>query len=248
MRKYLILWLALMPLPLRADTVTVAAAANVQFTLEEIKAAFEKTSTHKVQAIIGSSGKLTSQIENGAPFDVFMSADMDYPQRLWENGSAVAGPKAYAHGSLVLWTVKDIDLSRGIAVLNDPAFARIAIASPQAAPYGREAVRAMRYHRLYPAIEAKLVYGESIAQVNQFITAGVVDAGLTAKSIVMAPNMRAQGKWVDVDPASYSTIAQGAVILKHSQKEHAAAAQEFYDFLFSAPARAILEKYGYSLP
>ena len=230
-----------------ADEIMVAAAANLQFTLEEIKAAFEKETGINVKTIFGSSGKLTTQIENGAPFDVFMSADMDYPKRLYKDGIALDEPKVYAYGVLVLWTLKDVDLSKGVAGLADKSFGKIAIASPQAAPYGRQAVNAMKYFHLYPSTASNLVYGESISQVNQFITAQAADIGFTAKSVVLASNMKDKGKWVEVDPKSYEPIAQAAIVLKRA-KHNEQDTRRFYDFLFSPEAQEIFKKYGYTLP
>ncbi len=243
-----LIFLISIPFSTAAEEITVAAAANVQFTLEEIAVAFKKETGIDVKPIIGSSGNLTAQIENGAPFDIFMSADMDYPTRLFKDGLALSEPQIYAYGILVLWTFQNIDLSRGVAVLNDNAVKKIAIASPQVAPYGRQAVNAMKYNHLYPAIESKLVYGENIAQVNQFVTTGAVDVGITAKSVVLADNMKDKGQWVEVDSKSYEPIAQGVVILKYAQKEHLKASRQFYDFLFSDEVKEILQKYGYQLP
>lgn len=231
-----------------ADELTVAAAANVQFTLDELKAEFTKETGIGIKTVIGSSGKLTSQIENGAPFDILMSADMDYPKRLSDDGFTMEKPKIYAYGALILWTLKDVDLSRGVAGLSHGGIQTIAIASPKTAPYGRQAINAMKANHLDSEIMSKLVYGESIAQVNQFITTGAVDVGFTAKSVVLAPAWKHKGRWVEVDPGSYQPIAQGMVILKSSQKQHAAAAQKFYDFLSSSQAREILKEYGYKLP
>jgi molybdate transport system substrate-binding protein len=249
-KKYLIalMILCLLPITAKAGQITVAAAANVQFTLDELKAEFTRETGIDVKTVIGSSGKLTSQIENGAPFDVFMSADMKYPQRVSADGMASNSPKVYAYGYLVLWTFKDTDLSKGVAGLSDSSVKKIAIASPQAAPYGLQAVNAMTYSHLYPGIASKLVYGESIAQTNQFITTGAADIGFTAKSVVLAPNMKGKGKWGEVDPRSYEPIAQGVIMLKYAQQNHAGDAQKFYDFLFSAPAQDIFKKYGYKLP
>ena len=250
MKKYFItlMLICLLPLSAMAEQITVAAAANVQFTLDELKAEFTKETGIDVKTVIGSSGKLTSQIENGAPFDVFMSADMDYPKRLDKDGTTLSEPKIYAYGYLVLWTLKDVDLSKGIAGFSDRSVKRIAIASPKAAPYGRQAVIAMKYNHLYPGISSKLVYGESISQVNQFITTRAADVGITAKSVVLAPHMKDKGKWVEVDPQSYEPIAQGVVILKYAGRKHSAEAQKFDNFLFSAPAQDIFKKYGYKLP
>ena len=142
----------------------------------------------------------------------------------------------------------DVDLSKGLSSLAEPSVKKVAIANPQSAPYGKQAVNAFKHENIYPKVSSRLVYGENIAQTNQFITTKAVDAGITAKSIVLAPNMKDQGKWIEIEKASYDPIAQGVVILKHAEKEHMAAAQKFFDFLFSADARTIFEKYGYQLP
>ena len=233
--------------PVFAGDLTVAVAANVQYTFEELKAEFQKETGITVKQVIGSSGKFTAQIENGAPFDVFLSADMEYPQALEKEGLTYNAPKTYAFGTLVLWTMNDVDLSRGIEVLVDPSVRSVAIASPKTAPYGRQAVNAIKHYDLYAKINKKLVYGESIAQSNQFITTKAADIGITAKSIVLAPNIKDQGKWIEVDKDAYEPIAQGVVILKHAQKNHLEVAQKFFDFLFSNEAGEIFKKYGYLL-
>lgn len=201
-----------------------------------------------VAPIIGSSGKFTTQIESGAPFDVFMSADMDYPQTLQKEGLTYNDPKVYGYGTLVLWTLNDIDLSKGIKVLTEESVRKVAIPTPKTAPYGRQAVNAFKFYNMYPQVQKKLVYGDSIAQTNQFITSKAVDAGITAKSIVLAPNMKDQGKWVEIEKQAYEPIAQGIVILKQAEKGHLKAAQEFFDFIFSKEAQGIFQKYGYELP
>ena len=129
-----------------------------------------------------------------------------------------------------------------------PASRKIALANPELAPYGREAVNALKFYKLYDQLQKKLVLGESISQANQFITTGAADIGFTAKSVVLAPNMKDKGKWVEVDPQSYEPIAQGAVVLRYAEQDHSKEAHEFYDFLFSAPAQEIFKKYGYKLP
>jgi len=122
------------------------------------------------------------------------------------------------------------------------------LADPQLAPYGREAVNALKFYKLYESLQKKLVMGESISQANQFITTGAADIGFTAKSIVLAPNMKDKGKWIEVDPQAYKPIAQGVIVLKYAQQDHLKEAAEFYDFLFSSPAQEIFKKYGYKLP
>ena len=231
-----------------AGDLTVAVAANVQYTFAELKTEFEKETGIMVKPVIGSSGKFTAQIENGAPFDVFLSADMSYPQTLEQEGLAYNTTKTYAYGTLVLWTMNNIDLSKNIAILGDDNVRKIAIASPNTAPYGRQAVNAFKHFNLYKQVQKKLVYGESIAQANQFIATKAADIGITAKSVVLAPNMKDQGKWIEIDKGAYEPIAQGAVILKAAENGHLPDAQKFFDFLFSAKAKEIFKKYGYVLP
>jgi molybdate transport system substrate-binding protein len=250
MRKLItaIFLIPVFPVCVFAEDLMVAAAANVQFVLEELKGAFEKDFGIIIKPIIGSSGKLTTQIENGAPFDVFLSADMEYPQAIYKEGLAAGEPKTYAYGVLVLWTLKDIDLTKGIEVITDSRVKKVAIANPQTAPYGREAVNAIKFYKLYPSVNHKLVYGESISQLNQFVASLAADIGFTAKSIVVAPNMKDKGKWIEIDPKAYHPIAQGAVILKYGQDHHSEAAKKFFGFLFSDTAKEIFKKYGYTLP
>ena len=238
----------MLPLSAFAKEIIVAVAASAQYALEDVKAEFEKETDIKLKTIVGSSGKLTAQIESGAPFDIFISADVEYPNILNTAGFAYHSPKVYAYGTLVLWALKDVDLSRGLEVVADSMVKKIAIANPQTAPYGRAAVDAMKHFRLYSEVERKLVYGESIAQVNQFVTTEAVDLGFTAKSVVLAPNLKEKGKWVDVDPGSYEPIAQGIVVLKHAGENNLKEAEAFYDFFFSAKAQDVFKKYGYKLP
>jgi len=231
-----------------AQDLTVAVAANMQYTFDELKAAFKEDTGVNIKSVIGSSGKFTAQIENGAPFDLFISADTGYPQTIAKEGLAYNSPKVYAYGKLVIWTMSDIDLSQGVMVLADSNVHKVALASPKTAPYGRQAVNAIKYYNLYPKVSSKLVYGESIAQATQFISTRAADIGFTAKSVVLAANMKDKGKWVEVDKNAYEPIAQAAVILKHAQKGNLASAQKFFDFLFGEKARKIFEKYGYTLP
>ena len=236
------------PLVACADNITVAAAANVQFTLDELKSEFTRETGIAVKTVIGSSGKLAAQAENGAPFDVFLSADMKYPAALYKEGFSLRSPKVYAYGVLVLWTMRDMDLSKGIGVLSDQEVRKIALADPKLAPYGREAVNALKFYKLYDPLQKEIVLGESIAQANQFISTGAADIGFTAKSVVLAPNMKDKGKWIEVDTQSYKPIAQGVIVLKYGDDNHSKEAHEFYDFLFSSPAQEIFKKYGYNLP
>jgi molybdate transport system substrate-binding protein len=232
----------------RADGLTVAVAANVRYAFDDLQAEFKKQTGHELKPIYNSSGKLAAQILNGAPFDVFLSADMEYPQKLYEQRVIDSPPKVYAYGTLVLWTMKDLDLTHWQSVLVGPAVSKIAIANPKTAPYGRETMRALAFYKLDASLQPKLVLGESIAQTNQYIHSKAADAGFTAKSVVLSPEMKGQGKWIEVPKEAYQPIAQGAVILKHGQTAHPELARQFYDFLFSSKARAIFERYGYMLP
>lgn len=236
------------PASARDSVLTVAAAANVRFALEEIRAVFADSTGIEVKAVYGASGKLTTQIRNGAPFDVFVSADMDYPDSLHRWGLAAAEPRPYAYGRLVLWTLRDEDLSRGLEMLRDPSIRKVAVADPKRAPYGREALKALQRAGLYGAVKPKLVFGENIAQVSQFLMTGNVDAAFNAKSVVLAPETRGKGAWREVESTLYDRIAQGAVICQHGQANRPGLSGRFHAFLYSEAARRILARYGYESP
>ncbi len=231
-----------------AEPLTVAVAANVKFVFDELKAEFKKSSGIEVNGVFASSGKINAQIKSGAPYDVFMSADMEFPAALHKDGLAVAAPRVYARGVLVLWTMQPLDLKQGLAVLKNPAVKKVAMANPKLAPYGREAMRALEHFKLRAAVEPKLIYGESIAQVNQYIDTKSVEIGFTAKSVVLAPQMQGRGKWIEVPRDSYQPIEQGIVLLKHGAEKNAESAKRFMEFMGSASARSILQKFGYILP
>jgi molybdate transport system substrate-binding protein len=231
-----------------ADTLTVAVAANVKFVFDELKTAFKNSSGVEVMGVFASSGKINAQIKSGAPYDVFLSADMDFPEALYKDGLAMSAPKVYARGVLVLWTLQNLDLKQGMNILKSPAVKKVAIANPKLAPYGREAMHALEHFKLNKEIESKLIFGESIGQVNQYIDSQSVEIGFTAKSVVLAPQLQGHGTWVEVPRDSYEPIEQGMVILKHGNETNAAAAKQFMTFMASAQARKILEQFGYILP
>ena len=231
-----------------AGTVSVAVAANVQFVFEELSAEFKKETGHDAIASVGSSGKLVTQITQGAPFDVFLSADTEYPDFLFCQKFTANQPKIYAHGELVLWTAKKIDLAQWQQIIKQGRAEKIAIANPATAPYGREAINVLRFYKLESAAQGHLVLGESIAQTNQYIHAGVVDFGFTAKSVVISKAMAGKGQWLALPKEAYQSIAQAAVILKNGQDKNPVVAQAFFDFLYSPKARAILQRGGYALP
>lgn len=250
MHKFLLTLLIILSCSINsfAQEITVAAAANLQPAIQEIAAAFTQQTLITIIPVIGSSGKLTAQIENGAPFDIFLSADTDFPIRLTNEHLTIDQPRIYAYGSLILWTMRnELKLTPDLAILNDPSIKKIAIANPQAAPYGRQAINSLKGSNIYTDIASKLIYGESIAQTNQFISTKSADIGFTAKSVVMDDEMKNKGYWIDVDPALYEPIAQGCVILKHAQNQ-LEIAQRFVEFLFSKEGQTIFTKYGYRLP
>jgi len=235
------------PVCVFAQSLTVAAAANVEFALKEIIRSFEEETGITVKTVVGSSGKLTAQIENGAPFDIFLSADTGYPESLVKKGLVYGNSKIYSYGILVLWTMSgDIDLLKWQEAIVGRRVKKIAIAIPNTAPYGRQAVNAMKYYGLYRDVYRKLVYGENISQANQFIVSGAADIGFTSKSIVLAPEMKNRGAWIEIDPKAYQALAQGVVILNYGYDHHPIEAEKFFDFLFSEKAKVIFKKYGYN--
>jgi len=243
----LILFLSL-PAMTFGEELTVAVAANVQFAFDELSAVFQEDTGVFIKEVIGSSGKLTTQIENGAPFDIFLSADTAYPEALYKRALTHNPPQIYVYGTLVLWTLNDLDLSEGVQILNDPSIKKVAVAAPGIAPYGREAIKALQHYGIYDQIIKKLVYGESISQTNSFIVSQAADIGFTAKSVVLSPHIKDKGKWIEVEQGAYEPIAQAMVILKFAENGHLSSAQKFYDFLFSKEAQDIFLKYGYRLP
>lgn len=227
------------------DTLTIATAANMQFAMQELADSFTADTGIPCNLTLGSSGKLTAQISEGAPFDVFVSADMKYPETLYRAGLGVKPPKVYAYGSLVIWTLND-SITPGLEALTKDGVRHIAIANPETAPYGKAARQALEHYGIYRAVQSKLVFGESIAQTNQFVLSGAAEAGITALAAVRSPQMQGVGRWKPVDPQTHALIAQGALLLK-TPSERQDAAQAFYEYLSSVEAAEILKKYGYSI-
>ncbi|HED06769.1 MAG TPA: molybdate ABC transporter substrate-binding protein [Ignavibacteria bacterium] len=228
--------------------ITVAVAANVQYAMRALKTEFEKETGIKAEIIVGSSGLLTAQIQQGAPYDVFISADMKYPNTLYKSKMAIDSPRVYAFGSLVIWTLKKgIKLKKDFTELLNNNIHKIALANPRIAPYGVATIQALKYFGIYDRIKDKLIYGESISPTNQYIVSKAADIGFTAKSVVMAPIMMKKGKWLEVNPSAYNPIKQGCVILKYGFDNHKKESELFYNFLFSKKAKKILMKYGYKV-
>ena len=233
-----------------ASEITVAAAADLRVALQEIATNYEKLTGTRIKLAFGSSGELTQQIENGAPFDVFFSADMDYPRQLISRGKT--DPTSlfrYAVGKLVLWAAADsrLDLEhKGLKVLIDPSVKKIAIANPQHAPYGRAAVAALKHAGLYDQVAGRLVLGENVAQAAQFVESGNAQVGLVALAHVITPAMRRKGKYWEIPEGTYPALDQGAVILAHSQHKNDAA--RFLEYIKTRDVASILQRYGFTVP
>jgi molybdate transport system substrate-binding protein len=234
----------------QAGELTIAAASDLNFAFKELTAAFERRSGEHVKLSLGSSGNFFSQIQNGAPYDLYFSADIRYPQKLVENGLAVADSLyAYAVGRLVIWVPNTSSLpleQKGLDVLLDPSVKKIAIANPKHAPYGRAAVSAMEQARIYASVKDRLVLGENISQAAQFVESGAADVGVIALSLALAPPMKAAGRYWEIPASAHPAIEQGAVLLKGAREP--ALATTFLEFVKGSEGRAIMTRYGFVVP
>lgn len=235
----------------QSQTLSIAAAADLRFALDELTREFRAShSAVRVQAAYGSSGNFYAQLRNGAPFDLFLSADVDYPRRLAADGIAVPDSVfVYAVGRIVVWApaASPLDVTAlGMRALEAGSVHHIAIANPQHAPYGRAAEAALQSAGIYDKVAPKLVLGENIAQTLEFVQSGAADAGIVALSLALAPAVRGQGKYWEVPLDSYPRVEQGGAILKQARAPRAA--REFRAFLLSAEGARVLARYGFSLP
>jgi len=240
---------ALAVLRVAEPPLRVAAASDLQAALPPIAERFEKDTGHAVALTFGSSGNFFTQIQNGAPFDVFLSADIDYPRRLERAGQAEKGSTyEYAIGRIVLWIRNDsaIDLRGGLRGLADPRVRRIAIANPDHAPYGRAAVAALRHEGVFEQVRAKLVRGENISQAAQFVQTGNADVGVLALSLARAPALEGVGRYVEVPASFHPAIEQAALVLAGSRQK--IAARQFVDFLKRADTVRTLRSFGFVPP
>jgi molybdate transport system substrate-binding protein len=227
----------------------IAAASDLQFVFPALIGRFERDTGRMIDVSFGSSGNFFAQLQNGAPFDLFFSADVDYPRRLESSGLTVPGTLVeYASGRIVLWTRDDtnLDLARGLTILAEPRVRRIAIANPEHAPYGRAAVAALRHEQLYDEVRRKFVLGENISQAAQFAQSGNTDAGLIALSLALAPAMRASGHYVEIPASYHPPIEQAAVVLRSSRQPDVA--RQFLAFLQRPEARRALQEAGFLIP
>jgi molybdate transport system substrate-binding protein len=234
-----------------APSLTVAAGSDLRYAMDDLVAAFEIANPgQSVEVTYGSSGNFFAQISQGAPFDVYFSADIEYPRALEEAGLAEPGStRPYAEGRIVTWVREDSTVdakSQGLASVLDPAVERVAIANPEHAPYGRAAQAAMEAADLWEAVQPRLVLGENISQAAQFVESGAADVGILALSLAIAPPLCHEGRYALVPADLHPPILQGALILADARHPDAAAA--FLDFVLGPQGREVLDRYGFLLP
>ena len=234
----------------QAGEITIAAASDLNFVFKEIVADFEKKTGNTVKLSLGSSGNFFAQLSNGAPFDLFFSADIGYPKKLEEAGLAEPGTLyRYAVGRIVVWVPKGspIDVGAlGMKALQHPSVKKIAIANPKHAPYGRAAVAAMEHFKVYEAVKGKLVLGENISQTAQFVQMGGADVGIIALSLAVAPAVKETGLFWEVPPEAYPRLEQGAVIMRTAKDPKTARA--FLDYVRGPEGRGVFARYGFLIP
>jgi molybdate transport system substrate-binding protein len=231
------------------QVIAVAAASDLQFAMQDIAGRFQKETGKSVKATYGSSGNFAQQIHNGAPFDIFFSASLDYAKQLETAGLTEPGSfYQYATGKIAMWVpnASKLDIGPGLKTLTDPSIKKIAIAHPQHAPYGKAAVAAMQKQNIYDSVKDKLVLGENISQTASFVMSGAADVGIVALSLALSPNMKNKGRYVAVPEDLYPPIEQACVILKTSRNK--AVARQFLKFVQSPAIGEVLRSYGFAVP
>jgi molybdate transport system substrate-binding protein len=231
-----------------AQEITVAAAADLQFAMQDVAARFQKETGKTVKLTYGSSGNFFQQIQNGAPFDMFFSANLDYAKKLESAGLTVPGSYyQYAKGKIVVWVSNDskLDLNFGMQALLDPSIKKIAVANPEHAPYGQAAVAAMQNDKVYEKVKDKFVLGENISQTASFVVSGAADLGIVALSLALSPNMKDKGRYVEIPSADYPPIEQACVILASSKNKETAG--QFLSFVKTAAIGDVLRSYGFDV-
>ncbi len=237
---------------LSAEEILVASASSMTYAMRDIAVQFEKATGCHVNNSFAASGVIYSQVLNGAPFELFLSADTEYPRKLESAGFTEPGSfRVYSVGRLVLWTGKGASLHPevdGVRVLADPSVRKVAIANPRFAPYGRAALAALRHFGLYEIVQPKIVYGENVSQAAQYAESGAAQVGIIPLSLAVSPSMR-DGRYWKLPADSHSPIQQAAVVLKPARDhDKLRAVNSFLNWLGSPAGRAILEKYGFSVP
>jgi molybdate transport system substrate-binding protein len=237
----------LLALSAHAEKITIAAAADLKFAMDEIVGTYKKAnSADEIDVVYGSSGKFQTQIQQGAPYDLYFSADISFPRDLAKNGFAASEVKPYAVGRIVLWSAS-LDASKmTLNSLTDPKITRIAIANPQHAPYGKRAEEALRASGLWDKVEPKLVYGENIAHTAQFVQTGNAQVGVIALSLALNPELSGKGGYWLIPDKLHEPLEQGYIITRQAAGN--ALAKRFAEYMGSKPARAVMTKYGFVLP
>lgn len=226
------------------ERLLIAAASDLKFALDSIVLQFSNTHPGKVDVTYGSSGKLSEQIANGAPFDLFFSADVAYAEKLKREGKASSDIFCYAKGRIVIWSRKIDPEKNGMNALLDPSIKKIAIANPLHAPYGKRAQEAIEFYKL--PVKHKLVFGDNISQAAQFISSGAADIGIIALSLALSPNMREKGKYYLIPEDSHEALVQGAIVTTAGREKKLAA--DFFTYIKRDSAKAILKHFGFSEP
>jgi molybdate transport system substrate-binding protein len=232
----------------QAQSITVAAAADLQSAMQDVAAQFQKKKGKEVRVIYGSSGNFFQQLQNGAPFDMFFSANLDYPKKLQAAGLTETGSYyEYAKGKIVVWVPKDstLDLKSSLQLLLNPSVKKIAVANPLHAPYGQAAVAAMQKEGVYDKVKDKFVLGENISQTASLVTSGAADVGMVALSLALSPTMKDKGRFVEVPASDYAPIEQACVILSSSKNKETA--EQFLAFMKTAAVADTLKRYGFDV-
>jgi molybdate transport system substrate-binding protein len=230
----------------KAAPITIAAAADLKYVLDSLVTIYNGQHPQaRATVVYGSSGKFYEQLSHGAPFDLFFSADSDYPRRLQQAGLTAGAPQPYALGRLVLWSTKLDPSAKGLNTLLDPQVKRVAIANPAHAPYGKKAEEILRHYKLYDQVKPKLVLGENIGQTAQYAATGAADVGLIAYSLALSPVLRRAGKFYLIQATAHTPLQQSFVVLKRASGNTTATA--FATFMATPTARQALKKYGFGL-
>lgn len=230
---------------LQAQTLRVAVAANAQNLIKKLQVDFKNKTGITFEVVVGASGKLTTQIMHGAPYDVFLSADSNFPLQLFNAGFGLEKPVIYAKGSLIICAKRGTNLVNWQQAILNPAIKKIALANPKTAPYGKAAAEALGFYNLNEKITAKIVFGESISQVNTYLTTGNAQVAFTTEAFLYERLDKNKIVWKRVDSKTYSEIKQSAILLKHAGKSKDNAARKFYTYLLSSSAQKIIGKSGY---
>jgi molybdate transport system substrate-binding protein len=243
----LILLAAMAARPVLAESLTIAAASDLKFAMVELVEQFRaERPGDRIEVVYGSSGKFFTQIVNGAPFDMYFSADIAYPRKLEEEGLAHGATKPYALGRIVLWSLNPELANTPLKALPAASVRKFAIANPQHAPYGLRAREALQHQGVWEALQPKLVLGENIAHTVQFIDSGAAEAGIVALALVLSPTMEGKGAWTLIPAEWHEPLEQGYAITARAANNRLAAA--FADYMASEPARAVMRRYGFVLP